>query len=83
MLAFASMALMLFVETLRGRAVSLRPALLIAVAYLLFGAWALAMEPSPFPGVHRPWRAAVVRRLAGRPSVELSQTVQFFIFLTS
>ena len=42
MLVFGSIVLMLFSETLQGRRVSLRPALLISVGYLLFGTWAAA-----------------------------------------
>lgn len=42
MLVFGVTVLMLFAQAVQGRPVSLRPALLIAVGYLLFGAWALA-----------------------------------------
>ena len=41
MVAFGLILGMLFLDAFRGRAVNLRPALLIGVAYLAFGAWAL------------------------------------------
>lgn len=44
MLVFGLIGLDAFVGRLRGRAVPLRPVLLTAVMYLLFGAWALAMS---------------------------------------
>jgi hypothetical protein len=48
MLTFGLVVLMLIVQAARGRPVSLRPVLLIGVAYTVFGAWALTasgLEP--------------------------------------
>lgn len=49
MLAFGVIVVRLFVDRLRGRVVSLWPVRLIALVYLAFGAWALAItELDPF-----------------------------------
>ena len=44
MLAFGLIIVRLFVERLRGRVVSLWPVRFIALVYLAFGAWALAIS---------------------------------------
>ncbi len=41
MLVFGVIVVLLFADALRRQAVSLRPALLIGLAYLVFGTWAL------------------------------------------
>jgi hypothetical protein len=49
MLVFGAMAILLFADALRGRPVSLRPVVLIAIAYLVFGTWSLtvsSLDPS-------------------------------------
>jgi hypothetical protein len=49
MLAFGVIVVRLFADRLRGRVVSLWPVRFIAVVYLAFGAWALAVsELDPF-----------------------------------
>jgi hypothetical protein len=48
MLAFGCIVLLTFNDLLRGRTVSLRPAVIIAVAYLAFGTYALATTREPF-----------------------------------
>src|SRR5689334_13673597 len=48
-LLFGVLALWLFAESLRGRPVSLRPLVLVGVAYAAFGVWALAVgDMNPF-----------------------------------
>ena len=47
-LTFGCVALAVFSNRLRGRAVSLVPTGLIALAYLWFGAWALVTSGNPF-----------------------------------
>jgi hypothetical protein len=44
MLVFAALAIVSFVDALRRRPVSLRPVLLIAIAYLVYGTWALTVS---------------------------------------
>lgn len=44
MLVFGLLVVLLFAEALKRRPVSLRPALLIGVGYLAFGAWALTVS---------------------------------------
>ena len=44
MLAFGIIAVLSFVKQMRGRAVWLVPAQVIALAYLLFGVWALVVS---------------------------------------
>ena len=44
MLVFGLLVILLFAEALKRRPVSLRPALLIGVGYLAFGAWALTVS---------------------------------------
>jgi hypothetical protein len=48
MLAFGCIVLLTFNDLMRGRTASLRPALIIAVAYLAFGSYALAITREPF-----------------------------------
>jgi hypothetical protein len=49
MLVFGVNVIMLFVQVLKGRAVSRRPALVIGAAYVLFGGWAFAAtQGDPF-----------------------------------
>ena len=49
MLTFGCIVLWLFTNLINGRSVSLRPALLIGIAYVAFGLWALAIGGlSPF-----------------------------------
>lgn len=49
MLTFGVIVLWLFTNLINGRVVSLRPALLIGIAYVAFGVWALAIGGlSPF-----------------------------------
>ena len=49
MLAFGVIALIIFTRRLRGASVSTTPALVAGVAYLAFGAWALAANDfAPF-----------------------------------
>ena len=49
MLTFGCIVLWLFTNLINGRQVSLLPAMLIGLAYVAFGAWALAMGGmSPF-----------------------------------
>lgn len=49
MLTFGCIVLWLFTQLINGRSMSLRPALLIGLAYVAFGIWALAMGGlSPF-----------------------------------
>jgi hypothetical protein len=49
MLAFGVMVVLLFTDRWRGCAVSLRPALVIAVLYILYGVWALILnDVDPF-----------------------------------
>jgi hypothetical protein len=48
MLAFGGIVLLTFNDLARGRAVSLRPAVIIALAYLAFGTYALAITGEPF-----------------------------------
>jgi hypothetical protein len=48
MLTFGAMVVAAFIQVLRGRAVSLAPAMLIATVYLAFGAWALLVSGDPF-----------------------------------
>jgi hypothetical protein len=48
MLAFGCIVLLTFRDVVKGRAVSLRPALIIALAYLVFGTYALAISGLPF-----------------------------------
>jgi hypothetical protein len=43
MLVFGVMVILLFADALKGRAVSLRAAMLIGIAYLIYGAWALTV----------------------------------------
>jgi hypothetical protein len=50
MLAFGCIVLLVFNDLAKGRAVSLRPAVLIALAYLAFGTYALAITKEPFFG---------------------------------
>jgi hypothetical protein len=47
-LTFGCVALAVFASILRGRALSRLPTLLIAVAYLAFGVWALVTSGDPF-----------------------------------
>lgn len=47
-LTFGCIALSVFANRLRGRAVSLLPTGLVALAYLWFGAWALVTSGNPF-----------------------------------
>ena len=47
-LTFGCIALAVFASRLRGRAVSLLPTALVALAYLWFGAWALVTSGNPF-----------------------------------
>jgi len=44
MLVFGALAILLFADALRGRPVSLRPVVLIAIAYLVFGTWSLTVS---------------------------------------
>jgi len=44
MLIFGALAILLFADALRGRPVSLRPVLLIGIAYLVFGTWSLTVS---------------------------------------
>jgi hypothetical protein len=44
MLTFGIIVLWIFTEALKRRSISLRPALIIAVAYLAFGIWALIVS---------------------------------------
>jgi hypothetical protein len=44
MLVFGALAILLFADALRGRPVSLRPVVLIALAYLAFGTWSLTVS---------------------------------------
>jgi hypothetical protein len=44
MLVFGVLAILLFADALRGRPVSLRPVVLIAIAYLVFGTWSLTVS---------------------------------------
>jgi hypothetical protein len=48
MLAFGCIVLLSFRDLVKGRAVSLRPAVIIALAYLAFGTYALAITGEPF-----------------------------------
>lgn len=49
MLTFGCIVLWLFTKLINGRSVSLQPALLIGVAYVAFGVWALSLGGlSPF-----------------------------------
>src|SRR5262245_27123660 len=48
MLAFGCIVLGLFVERLRGHAVTTWPALVIAALYLVSGVWAMAVNRNPF-----------------------------------
>ena len=49
MLTFGCIVLWLFTQLINGRSMSLRPALLIGLAYVAFGVWALAIGGlSPF-----------------------------------
>jgi len=48
MLAFGCIVLYLFARFLRNRSTSLRPALIIAILYVIFGVWAIATSHSPF-----------------------------------
>ena len=49
MLTFGCIVLWLFTQLINGRSTSLRPALLIGIAYVAFGVWALALGGlSPF-----------------------------------
>lgn len=43
MLTFGCIVLWLFTQLINGRSMSLRPALLIGLAYVAFGVWALAL----------------------------------------
>ncbi|HKV08794.1 MAG TPA: hypothetical protein VJ725_11685 [Thermoanaerobaculia bacterium] len=45
---FGCIAIVVFASVLRGRAVSLLPTALIAIAYMVFGIGALAMSKNPF-----------------------------------
>ena len=47
-LTFGCVALAVFMNRLRGRAVSLLPTGIIALAYLAFGLWALLTSGNPF-----------------------------------
>lgn len=64
MLVFGLIAVDVFRRALRGEAVSLTAPLLIAVAYLAFGGWAIATTGDPFfmvfivPGVLLGWASA-------------------------
>jgi hypothetical protein len=44
MLVFGALAILLFADALKGRPVSLRPVLLIGIAYLVFGTWSLTVS---------------------------------------
>jgi hypothetical protein len=44
MLVFGALTILLFADALRVRPVSLRPVLLIAIAYLVFGTWSLTVS---------------------------------------
>jgi hypothetical protein len=44
MLVFGALAILLFADALRGRPVSLRPVVLISLAYLVFGTWSLTVS---------------------------------------
>jgi hypothetical protein len=44
MLVFGALTILLFADALRLRPVSLRPVLLIAIAYLVFGTWSLTVS---------------------------------------
>jgi hypothetical protein len=44
MLVFGALTILLFADALRLRPVSLRPVLLIALAYLVFGTWSLTVS---------------------------------------
>jgi hypothetical protein len=44
MLVFGALTTMLFTDALRRRPVSLRPAVLIGIAYLVFATWALTVS---------------------------------------
>jgi hypothetical protein len=44
MLVFGALSILLFAEALRLRAVSLRPVVLIAIAYVVFGTWSLTVS---------------------------------------
>lgn len=48
MLAFGLIVLAIFAKRLRGEAVSSLPALIIAILYLISGAWAMAATGNPF-----------------------------------
>lgn len=49
MLIFSIVVIIVFTDVARGRAVSLRPALVIGIGYLAYGCWALAVsEMNPF-----------------------------------
>jgi hypothetical protein len=48
MLAFGCIVLLTFNDLMRGRTASLRPAVIIAVAYLAFGTYTLALTGEPF-----------------------------------
>jgi hypothetical protein len=44
MLVFGVLTIMLFIDALRRRPVSLRPVVLVAIGYLVFGTWALTVS---------------------------------------
>ena len=44
MMVFGIIVVLQFTDALRQRAVSLRPSLVIAIAYLIFGTWALTVS---------------------------------------
>jgi hypothetical protein len=44
MLVFGALTILLFADALRLRAVSLRPVMLIGIAYLVFGTWSLTVS---------------------------------------
>jgi hypothetical protein len=44
MLVFGVIVILLFTDALKGRPASLRPALAIAIGYLVFGTWALTVS---------------------------------------
>lgn len=48
MLAFGLIVLAIFVKRLRGEAVPTLPALIIAILYLISGAWAMVATRNPF-----------------------------------
>ena len=48
MLTFGCMVVWMFDSLRRGRLISLRPALMIAIVYILFGIWALVRTLNPF-----------------------------------